>query len=178
MPIRLTDGCELETDSGEDVLEAEDGPSVSLGVTARKRLLRAHLSSASQKSKKGSKSFLEDDAEAPPETPKETDPRVEAAEAWAEAFQRENQPAQGANTKMVYASRQELRSYHLWHTNKDLSLEEVAELLRDPPYARGTVTAHIRRAIAKERLPVDGSRYHADIAYNPKPTVLHPQEAF
>lgn len=45
LPIRLTDGCNLETDSEEDVLEAEDDPAMTLSVTARKRLQigRAHV---------------------------------------------------------------------------------------------------------------------------------------
>ncbi|KAK8136889.1 ribonuclease H-like protein [Apiospora sp. TS-2023a] len=201
LPIRLTDGSELETSSDEELAEQpveEDDQPQTLSPAARRRLLKAHMQSKRGGTKDSAKSIPErsgpkdttkstpgrsgtkettkstpgrsstkDTDKATPETEKEVRPkdaRVETAEAWVAAFVKENQPADPVDrAKSHCASAYELRAYHVWHTNKGLSASDVAGLLRNPPLSTKTVVSYIWTAVRRERLPVDRTRYIAEV---------------
>ncbi|KAF3025814.1 hypothetical protein E8E14_014658 [Neopestalotiopsis sp. 37M] len=173
LPIRLSDGSDLETDTEEENSDTppDETPeaSVILSPAARKRALRAHLQSSKLAVKQMSKALRE--------TAKildvviARDIRVEAAETWATAFIAENyaspNPAEPESTKAKegegHARFIELRAYHLWHANQDLSTGDVAALLRNPPLKTTTVVEYIFNAVKLENLPVNDSRYSKEV---------------
>ncbi|KAK8034976.1 hypothetical protein PG993_009971 [Apiospora rasikravindrae] len=125
LPIRLTDGSDLETSSDEELAEqpeAEDDQPQTLSPTARRRLLKAYVQ-------------LKQSVSGAEKAVRPKDARVETAEAWAAAFKKENQPTDPVEwAKSDCASPYELRAYHIWHTNKGLSAADVAGILRNPPW--------------------------------------------
>lgn len=162
LPIRLTDGSELETSSDEELAEQpeeEDDQPQTLSPAARRRLLKAHVQSKRGGVKNTAKSTSETEKEARPK-----DARVETAEVWVAAFVKENQPTDPIDrAKSDCASVYELRAYHIWHTNKGISASDVASILRNPPLVTKTVVGYIWAAVRKERLPVDRTRYLAEV---------------
>ncbi|POS79429.1 3'-5' exonuclease [Diaporthe helianthi] len=86
----------------------------------------------------------------PPPPPK--DPRIIAAEAWLMEY-KATRP--GGKTKAGGAA---LRAYFIWHGNDDLSLDDIAKLLRDPPLQVVTVSSYILEAVKAERLVYDKAR--------------------
>ncbi|ETS79583.1 hypothetical protein PFICI_09436 [Pestalotiopsis fici W106-1] len=172
LPIRLSDGLDLETDTEEENSETPPDEtaeiSTVLSPAARKRALKAHLRSC--------RAAVDQVAKALRETEKlldaviARDVRVEAAETWATAFITENyasDPAEPDSTNKARAEGHakfiELRAYHLWHTNKDLSTGDVAALLRSPPLKTTTVADYIFNAVKLENLPVNDSRYSKEV---------------
>lgn len=175
LPIRLSDGSDLETDTEEENSDTppDETPdaSVILSPAARKRALRAHIQSSKLAVKQISKALRE--------TAKildvviARDIRVEAAETWATAFIAENyaspNPAEPDSTTDKakqgegHARFIELRAYHLWHANQDLSTGDVAALLRNPPLKTTTVVEYIFNAVKLENLPVNDSRYSKEV---------------
>ncbi|KAK7935194.1 3'-5' exonuclease [Apiospora marii] len=162
LPIRLTDGSELETSSDEELAERpeeDDDQPQTLSPAARRRLLKAHEKLKRGGTKTSAKSTSETEREVRPR-----DARVETAEAWVAAFVKENQPADPVDrVKSDCASPYELRAYHIWHTNKGMSASDVASILRNPPLVTKTVVSYIWAAVRKERLPVDRTRYLAEV---------------
>jgi hypothetical protein len=67
------------------------------------------------------------------------------------------------STSWTHAATYELRAYHVWHTNKDLPIAEIAKMLRTPPLKTGTVANYISCAVKKEKLPVDRRRYNEEV---------------
>lgn len=80
------------------------------------------------------------------------DPRVVAAEAWLMEY-KATRPE--GKTKAGGAA---LRAYFLWHGNDDLSVDDVAKLLRDPPLQLLTVCGYILEAVRVEKLAYDRVR--------------------
>ncbi|KAK8058750.1 3'-5' exonuclease [Apiospora phragmitis] len=162
LPIRLTDGSDLETSSDEELVEqpeAEDDQSQTLSPAARRRLLKAHVKPKRSRTKDAAKTTSEAERELRPK-----DARVQTAEAWAAAFKKENQPDDPVErVKSDCASAYELRAYHIWHTNKELSASDIASILRNPPLVTKTVANYIWGAVRKEGLPVDRTRYMAEV---------------
>jgi len=72
---------------------------------------------------------------------------VLAAEQWATQW-RGNLP----ETRKPRVARSYLRAYALWH-HMGLSVEDIADVLRDPPLRNSTVTNYILESIRVERLP-------------------------
>ncbi|KAK8003744.1 hypothetical protein PG989_003463 [Apiospora arundinis] len=169
LPIRLIDGSDLETSSDEELAEEpepEDDQSQTLSPTARRRLLKAHVKEAELQPKRGGKKTPVK-TKATPEAEielRQKDARVETAEAWVAAFKKENQPTDPLDMVMLdCATTYELRAYHIWHTNKGMSVADVASILRSPPLVTRTVVGYIWSAVRKERLPVDRARYFAEV---------------
>ncbi len=72
-------------------------------------------------------------------------PQVHQAETWVLDYRAGIQPPE-----VVRAMRSQLRAYALWHCH-ELSLEDVARLLRDPPLQMTTVGGYILEAIRLEK---------------------------
>ncbi|KAK7967456.1 uncharacterized protein PG986_001733 [Apiospora aurea] len=131
LPIRFTDGSDLETSSDEELAEqpeAEDDQPQTLSPTARRRLLKAHVQAKRGGTKDAAKTTSGTEKAVRPK-----DARVETAEAWAAVFKKENQPTDPVEwAKSGCASLHELRAYHIWHTNKGMSAADIAGILRSP----------------------------------------------
>lgn len=92
------------------------------------------------------------------------DSRVVAAEAWLMEY-KATRPE--GKTKAGGAA---LRAYFIWHANDDLSVDNIAQLLRDPPLQLFTVCGYILEAVKLEKLAYDRVRlrqvldlYHPDV---------------
>jgi exonuclease 3'-5' domain-containing protein 2 len=172
LPIRLSDGLNLETDSEEESSEpppeeAAESAAI-LSPTAQKRALIAFLKTCKATVNQARRTLRE--TEKIIDTAIAKDSRVEAAEMWASAFIAENYPAAPCETNFADYARAdghakfiELRAYHLWHTNRDLETGEVAALLRSPPLKTRTVVNYIFNAVKMEKLPVNDTRYSQEI---------------
>ncbi|KAJ0117187.1 hypothetical protein J7T55_003604 [Diaporthe amygdali] len=101
-------------------------------------------------------------AAAKPATPQK-DPRIVAAETWLMEY-KATRP--GGKTKAAAAA---LRAYFIWHANDDLSVDSIAQLLRDPPLQLNTVCGYILEAVKVEKLSYDPARLRAVLN-------LYPQE--
>lgn len=99
---------------------------------------------------KPAKSKSRSSAAKQPAPPK--DPRIVAAEAWLMEY-KATRP--GGKTKAGGAA---LRAYFIWHANDDLSVDDIAKLLRDPPLQLLTVSGYILEAVRVERLSYDRAR--------------------
>jgi len=91
---------------------------------------------------------------APPPPPRPKDPRVTEADAWAAQYRQAN-----PTTRAPVAA---LRAYHLWH-RLALTPDEIAELLRDPPLLRTTVTGYIVDSIRWGPFEYDRRRMKTEI---------------
>ncbi|OBT70373.1 hypothetical protein VE03_00134 [Pseudogymnoascus sp. 23342-1-I1] len=147
LPIRLASGIELVT-----VDESLDDATAALEP-------RKTSPSAPQDPSLSIPLETEDDSTPPPlaQTPKRpakkaerpADPRVDAAAEFAVSYR-----AAHPSTTAAPAA---LRAYHIWSSHKDLSVEEIAGLLRDPPLKIGTVRGYILEALRVEGRGVLGS---------------------
>lgn len=90
-------------------------------------------------------------AKAPP-PPK--DPKVQAAEAWLA----KHKEARGEKVKAGPAA---LRAYHVWHHNKELGAEGVAQLLN---VQVSTVVSYVMSSVHAEDLPYDKVRMKRELA--------------
>lgn len=90
-------------------------------------------------------------ASAKPPTPQK-DPKIIAAETW---FMEYKATRPDGKTKAGPAA---LRAYFIWHNNNDLSVDSIAQLLRDPPLQLLTVCGYILEAVKVERLAYDRVR--------------------
>ncbi|KFX99362.1 hypothetical protein V490_01828 [Pseudogymnoascus sp. VKM F-3557] len=147
LPIRLASGIELITadDSLDDATaaleprktspSAPQDPSLSIPLETDEE---STSPPPAQTSKRPAKK-----AERP------ADPRVDAAAAFAVAYR----AAYPSSTAAPAA----LRAYHIWSSHEDLSVAEIAGLLRDPPLKIGTVRGYILEALRLEGRGVLGS---------------------
>lgn len=85
-----------------------------------------------------------------PAAPK--DHRIVAAETWLMEY-KATRP-----DKRTKAGAAALRAYFIWHANDDLSVDSIAELLRDPPLQLLTVSGYILEAVKLEKLSYDAVR--------------------
>ena len=147
LPIRLASGVELVTadDSLDDATAALEPRKTS--------------PSAPQDPSLSIPLETDDDLSSPPptRTPKRpakkverpADLRVDAAAAFAVSYR-----AAHPSTTAAPAA---LRAYHIWSSHEDLSIEQIAGLLRDPPLKIGTVRGYILEALRVEGRGVLGS---------------------
>jgi hypothetical protein len=80
---------------------------------------------------------------------KDLEPRVAAATEFAVAYR--------TKFPKTAASPSQLRAWHIWYHNADLSIDDIAKLLRDPPLQRTTVTSYILEALRLEGRGIVGS---------------------
>ena len=80
------------------------------------------------------------------------DSRIVAAEAWLMEYKATRSEGK---TKAGGAA---LRAYFIWHANDDLSVDDIAQLLRDPPLQLLTVCGYILEAVKLEKLAYDRVR--------------------
>lgn len=146
-PIRLASGIELATadDSLDDAtaaleprktsLSAPRDPSVSIPLEADDE---DSTPTPAAKSKNAAK-----------KTERPADPRVDTAAAFASSY-RAAHPSTSAAPAV-------LRAYHIWSSHEELSLAQIAGLLRDPPLKVATVRGYILEALRVEGKGVLGS---------------------
>lgn len=85
------------------------------------------------------------------------DPRIVAAEAQV-LQRRKSRPA-----GRLAAGPSALRTFYLWEANDDLSPDDVAKLLRDPPLQVGTVIGYILDSIRAEKLAFPKERLKREV---------------
>lgn len=79
------------------------------------------------------------------------------ATAWARSYLSSTIPPPGSLTpNHIRATVPHLRAYHMWH-QQQLSLDEIARQVRDPPLAASTVASYVLQAITLERMEFDAS---------------------
>ena len=77
------------------------------------------------------------------------------ATTWAQNyFQSTIPPSSSTLPSRIRATSPHLRAYHLWHS-QELSLDDIASHIRDPPLSHSTVISYILQAISLERLEYD-----------------------
>lgn len=82
-------------------------------------------------------------------------PQYMQATTWAEEYLRSTIPSPTSTApSRIRTTIPHLRAYHLWYTQQ-LSLDDVAAHLRDPPLSHSTVTGYIMQAVTLERLEYD-----------------------
>jgi len=95
----------------------------------------------------------------PKSTPKKTpltpkDSRITAAESWAASYR---------STKKAKVGPAAARAYYIWYSDKTLTPEAIAKLLRQPPLQTNTVVGYILEAIRLEGLPYEKSRLENEV---------------
>jgi hypothetical protein len=159
IPIRLAPGVEIET-SEEAAEELE--PEVKTGTLTKRK------GSALQ----ASEVQIEQDTESPTvksrNAPREKPRSLIDAEDWAHAYRDSHPipvPAVSIDSSVTKSSKPPpsvtfsvLRTYSLWHSNPELSISDIANILRNPPLQEATVNQYILEAVRIEKLPVDKSR--------------------
>lgn len=166
-PIPLAPGYESSSSDEADNAEDEEEDKTDAGYTASTftaEQLKAlgesiqveageedvNDSKATAEVAKPTKSKSRSSAAKQPAQPK--DPRIVAAEAWLLEY-KATRP--GGKIKAGGAA---LRAYFIWHANDDLSVDDIAKLLRDPPLQLLTVSGYILEAVRVERLAYDRVR--------------------
>jgi hypothetical protein len=80
------------------------------------------------------------------------------AATWAQTHLHSTVPSPASTTpSRIRATVPHLRAYYLWFY-QELSVDEIARHLRDPPLSHNTVTGYILQAVSLERLEYDKSR--------------------
>jgi hypothetical protein len=80
------------------------------------------------------------------------------AATWARTHLHSTVPSPASTTPpRIRATVPHLRAYHLWFY-QELSVDEIARHLRDPPLSHNTVTGYILQAVSLERLEYDKGR--------------------
>jgi hypothetical protein len=184
-PIRIAEGLEIPTDEEADAEEPEPPPT----KRAQKKLSPSYLAKASESLE------LDPDFEVPlPEThiptpfptrsrptsskstsaqptasfksiPEPKNPLIIAATLAAEKYR--------TTHFQNRASQPSLRCYFLWHENPELSLTDIAALLREVPLAKSTVVSYILDAIKFERVPYERERLKDVLGMLPEDIVGH-----
>lgn len=161
-PIRLASGVEIKAEPTEDAeeeaprrtaLDAErqtvaEGMEVEVdpsdGADATVTTITAETEGAATTST-STKAFIKK----PKPEPKEVDPIVDAAAQFALKYR--------ATYPKTAATPAQLRAYHIWNTQPQLSVEDIAAKLRDPPLQTATVANYILEAVRTEGRGITGS---------------------
>lgn len=143
-PIRLASGVEIAAPPTEDA--KEDAPRKTSGEALAQDTADIELEceDAAETTGKGKPT-----AKATPKPEKAVDPIVEAAAQFALKYKT-------AHPKST-ASPAQVRAYHIWYSHPELSIEDIAAKLRDPPLQTATVTSYILEALRLEGRGVIGS---------------------
>src|SRR6266536_786012 len=172
-PIRLAEGEEIPVDEAAEELEPVDttpskpirkrkskpypvssstpdsGVEINLEDSDADFQLSQEVTSTSSPSTARSKST--------PKTAKSQQPKspllIEAEEKTTS-----HRAKTSTSTRAHRATFANLRTYFLWSFNPELSLGEIAALLRDPPLQTRTVASYILEAIKLEELPYEHDR--------------------
>lgn len=167
-PIRLAEGVEIAIEDEVDVEEAESTITTKKSMPGPK-FSSSYLASASETL------VLDPDFEASPEETltatrtntraskasiQPTHPLVVTAGLQADAYRDTHHQNRAAPPS--------LRCYFLWHDNSDLSIEDIAALLREAPLAKSTVVNYILDAVKLEKLHFDTERLADVLAFIPK----------
>lgn len=154
-PIRLASGVEIKAEPTEDVeedqprktaadaphqpaaesLDVEVDPSDCVETTSPISPTESKTTPKSSKNPKPSPAIL--------------DPVVEEAAQFALKYR--------ATYPKTAATPAQLRAYHIWQSNPEMSVEDIAAKLRDPPLQTATVTNYILEAVRAEGRGITGS---------------------
>jgi hypothetical protein len=84
--------------------------------------------------------------------------KYNSASTWAQNYLQSSVPSPKSTTpSRIRATVPHLRAYHLWH-HQNLSLDDVASALRDPPLSHNTVAGYIIQAVGYEKLEYDNDK--------------------
>jgi hypothetical protein len=84
--------------------------------------------------------------------------RYNSASTWAQDYLQSSVPSPKSTTpSRIRATVPHLRAYHLWY-HQNLSLDNVASELRDPPLSHSTVAGYILQAVAYEKLAYNNDK--------------------
>lgn len=155
-PIRLASGVEIKAEPIEDAEEdqprktAADAPHQPVAEELEVEVDPSDCpdtstTSASNATATSPKGFVKK----PKPEPKEVDPIVDAAAQFALKYR--------AAYPKTAATPAQLRAYHIWFSQPDLSVEDIAAKLRDPPLQTGTVVNYILEAVRLEGRGIAGS---------------------
>ena len=162
-PIRLADGVDIAVDEIEETLPEEPIVTTPARYNGRRQVPHGAIESIE----------LDTDFELL-ENPAKAQGNASTVKA-PEAF---NSPiVLAADTKVNDYRRTHLnsrtypsilRAYFIWHENPNLSIENIAALLREKPLQPSTVKSYILEAVRLEQLPYDKSRLRAVLEPLPK----------
>lgn len=170
-PIRLAEGVEIPTDEELDGEEPEPLVSTKKQTT---KFSSTYLANASESLE------LDPDFEiAPPILPVTTPPTTGSKSAPPKASSKDSRVVQAGGQADAYrathhqnrAAPSSLRCYFLWHHNPDLSVQDIAALLREVPLQTSTVINYILESVKLEKLPYEKERLKEVLAFLPKEVV-------
>lgn len=159
-PIRLASGVEIKAEkSVEEDGEDLEGPrktkvdapkqevaeEIEVEVDPSDCVEDASATITAAETKMNAKGFVKKEKK----EPKDLDPVVEAAAQFALKYR--------ATYPKTAATPAQLRAYHIWQSNPDMSVEDIAAKLRDPPLQTATVTNYILEAVRMEGRGITGS---------------------
>lgn len=172
-PIRLAQGVEIPTD---DELDGEEPEQSTFTTKRTTKFSSTYLANASESLE------MDPDFEALPSTTAAAaqpttrsksapsklasppqDPLVAEASAQADLYR--------ATHHQNRAAPSSLRCYFLWHHNPDLSIQDIAALLREVPLQTSTVINYILDSVKVEKLPFEKERLKEVLGFLPKEVV-------
>ncbi|KAH7008257.1 ribonuclease H-like domain-containing protein [Ilyonectria destructans] len=131
-----------------EVVDIDDGAEIDLSITEVEDALEPVA-----EAKKPQEAIA---VPKPKTTLKERDSRITAADVELELYR-------SRKNKQLSVSPSALRTYYIWHANKNLKPESIAKLLREPPLKTNTVVTYILDAIAFEKLPFSKERLRSEV---------------
>lgn len=164
-PIRLAEGLEIPTDEELD----PDEPEPTTPRRKYTKLSPSYLASAAETIE------LDPDfdvttvrstsrsSSTPKPAPAPKHPLVVAAESLSAAYRNSHPKNRAAPAA--------LRCYFIWHDNPELSLEDIAAVLRDVPLQTTTVVNYILESIKLEKMQFDKERLKGVLEILPKEVV-------
>lgn len=157
-PIRLASGVEIKpevTEKEEDAEEdqprktATDAPHQSVAESLDVEVDPSDCADTTSTTPTAETKASKGSCKKPKPEPKEVDPVVDAAAQFALKYR--------ATYPKTAVTPAQLRAYHIWQSNEDMSVEDIAAKLRDPPLQTATVTNYILEAVRTEGRGITGS---------------------
>ncbi|PSS25206.1 hypothetical protein M430DRAFT_114703, partial [Amorphotheca resinae ATCC 22711] len=169
-PIRLAEGVEIPTDEDLDPDELEPSTTSKRKYT---KLTPSYLESAAE--------TLELDPDFDIQAPTASSPTTTRSRTPSKSSRAPKHPAVLAADALSVSYRAShpknraapasLRCYFLWYHNPDLSLQDIAALLREVPLQITTVVNYILETIKLEKLPFEKERLKSVLGMLPKDVV-------
>ena len=151
-PIRLASGVEIKAEPAEDAEEdqprktAVDAPHQS---AAESLDVEVDPSDCADTTSPTESKTTPKSPKKPKPSPAILDPVVEEAAEFALKYR--------ATYPKTAATPAQLRAYHIWQSKPEMSVEDIAAKLRDPPLQTATVTNYILEAVRTEGRGITGS---------------------
>lgn len=114
---------------------------------------------------KDTKTATKDVGKKTPTKSKFRDNRVTAADMMMQQYR-------SSKTGSVTVGPSALRAYYVWYSNDNLTPNDIARLLREPPLQTNTVVSYILDAVAGERMPYCKDRMKTELLSTLSPTAV------